>query len=170
VHFSSFADFEDWFIGQYDAITIEEGATQRGPFYAPTVDPNEPPWQSEWIIEFSNGKYVRAVETYYRRKQRDGGGGTRTHFSFHYGDTPASDPSGNLMWNNTSQLDIRIDRCSRKGSHIHFAGEDHIPQARVTGMAIDSQDSFTFVNAIQQHRRTGRTLKDVFGFTVEQAA
>lgn len=46
-------------------------------------------------------------------------------------------------------------------------GVDHIPQSRVAGMEIEKQEMFDFVSKIQEHRRSKKTLQEIFAFTVE---
>jgi hypothetical protein len=170
VYFKTLADFENWFDVESEKVNLEEGVNQTGPFLRPTAEPGEPPWSVKWLIFFKNTKYLRLNESYYRKSSRSGGGAYRAHFSFHYGNIPPRQRgSGSLKWNKEEQVDIRIDLDARFGPHIHFDGDDHIPQSRVAGLQIGDQTMFTFIDRIQQHRKSGAAIEEVFGFKVEPA-
>jgi hypothetical protein len=168
VRFSTLDAFEKWFDEEYDKVDLEQGARELGPLVRPTVEPGEPPWKLEWCIVFQDGKYIRVAETYEIESRYRGGGAYRTDFSFHYGNFPAGQNRGGWpVWRAENQFDIRIDHDPARKFHIHFNGENHIPQSRVKGMDISLQSVIAFVMSIHEHRRTGKPLDEVFGFTVE---
>jgi hypothetical protein len=51
--------------------------------------------------------------------------------------------------------------------HIHFAGEDHVPQSRVKGLVIVELDVFRFVEAVISHRTTSQPIDNCLGFKLE---
>lgn len=167
MRFATFAEFDTWLITEHNKVKLEEGALELGPRYGPTAEPGVPPWKLEWCIKFHDGKYILAVENYYAEKKRLGGAGYRKYFSFHYGEWPAlQDTDGWPKWRDEKQFDLRIDEDQGRGPHIHFNGNSHIPQDRVHGLEISKQSMFDFVSLIHEHRRSGKPLNEVFGFTV----
>jgi len=165
VFFQTLADFENWFDVESEKVKLEGVVGQTGPFIRPTAGPGKPPWSVKWLIFFKD-KYLRLNENYYPKPLRSGGGALRAHFSFHYGDTPPK-RNGSLIWQGEEQVDFRIDLDVRIGPHIHFKGENHLPQSRVSGLRIADQTMFTFINNIQGHRKLGTPIETVFGFKVE---
>jgi hypothetical protein len=166
VFFQNLAEFENWFDVESDKVNLEKGTNQTGPFVRPTAEPGEAPWSVKWLIFFNDKKYLRLNENYYRRSVRSGGGAYRSHFSFHYGNIPPKRES-HLSWQKEEQVDLRFDLDSCFGLHIHFKGDNHIPQLRVAGLQIENQTMFTFINGIQEHRKSGAAVETVFGFKVE---
>jgi len=169
VYFSTWTEFVEWFTAGYKHCVLEEGATECGPFLAPTADPGMPPWKAEWFVIFCDGNYIRATENYYAKARAQGGGGYRQHFSFHYGPTPPFSANGIPEWRLEKTYHLRID-CDRRGPHLHYKGEDHIPQSRIVGMKIIDQGIFDFVCKIQEQRKAKVSVEDSLGFRVETAA
>jgi hypothetical protein len=116
---------------------------------------------------FPDGKHIKIKESWWPRPIRHGGRGYRKHFAFHYGElNPLSDVDGfPLPDNGKFPPIIRIDD-DAYGPHLHYNGEDHIPQSRVKGLYISSTDIFEFVRAVQRHRETGETFDTIMKFTV----
>jgi len=166
VFFQTLADFENWFDVESEKVKLEGVVSQTGPFIRPTAEPGKPPWSVKWLI-FFKGKYLRLNENYYPKSSRSGGGAYRAHFSFHYGNIPPKTGEGSLTWQGEEQVDFRVDLDARIGPHIHFKGENHLPQSRVSGLQIDDQTMFTFINKIQDHRKSGTPIETIFGFKVE---
>jgi hypothetical protein len=169
VYFATWTQFVKWFTAEYDKCDLEEGATECGPYLGPTADPGMPPWKAEWFILYPDSHYIRATENYYAKPRADGGGGYRKHFSFHYGPTPPLDANGTPQWRLDNACDLRID-CDRRGPHLHYGGQDHIPQSRIGGMQISDQGMFDFVRKIQEQRNSHASAEETFGFRVEAAA
>jgi hypothetical protein len=166
VNFERYDEFERWVTSSHENFELEKGALEMGPFYSPTVIPGQPPWDFTWYVKFPDKKYIRAWEVYDPLPRRIGGA-FRNPFSLHYGDLPPNEKNGFPVYKSADPVDIRIDYDRLHGSHLHYGGEDHIPQTRVKGMAINSVNAFEFVTKIQQHRCSGKALAEVFGFTVE---
>ena len=165
MYFPTLADFETWFDVESDKVKLDDMVNQTGPFVRPTVEPGEPPWSVKWLLFFKDDKYLRLNENYYRRSSHSGGGAHRAQFSFHYGNIPPK-RYGSLAWQKEEQVDLRFDLDGRIGPHIHFNGEDHILQSRVSGIQVTDQTMFTFIEGIRMHRQSGAPLETVFGFKV----
>jgi hypothetical protein len=107
------------------------------------------------------------VENWYRRGSNLGGGGYRNAFSFHYGPAnPSKDSEGIPLHSEAHPAIIRIDQDDRIGPHIHYGGEDHIPQARVRNLRISDVDPFQFIRAVVEHRQSGERFDKILGFMV----
>jgi hypothetical protein len=162
-----FPEYAAWLAEQVDSTVLEQGCVQIGPFATETVTPNKPPWQMEWTILFEDGLYLRVVENWYRRGSNLGGGGYRNAFSFHYGPAnPSKDSEGIPLHSEAHPAIIRIDQDDRIGPHIHYGGEDHIPQARVRNLRISDVDPFQFIRAVVEHRQSGERFDKILGFMV----
>ena len=62
-------------------------------------------------------------------------------------------------------MDFRIDNSALK-IHLHLGGPQHIYQANVEKLNLDSVDMFSFVRGIFKHRSTGKDFNKVFGFRI----
>jgi hypothetical protein len=168
VRYATLDSFENWFNVEHGKVQLENGAHEIGPIVRPTVDPALPPWKVKWCIIFLDRKYIRATETYAAEPKWKGRAGYRTDFSFHYGDCPTRTTSdGWPDHRDQHQCDIRFDHDPARKYHLHFNGENHIPESRVHGCEISTLNIFQFVLSIQEHRRSAKPLNNVFGFTVE---
>jgi hypothetical protein len=157
------SDYESWFETLHNQLSLEEGAREHGPFLGPTIAPGVHHWKLDWAILFRDGMHVRLKETYWPNPFALGGGGRRRHFSYHYGTTPSSvDPRG-FPTPRLSIPTIRLDN-DKWGPHAHFQGEDHIKQARIQGLQLDSVEMFPFLGVILQHRETKIPIDDLWGF------
>lgn len=162
-----FPEYEKWLTDQVAGIALEQGCVGIGPYATPTVTPNKPPWQMEWTVIFPDGLYFRVKENWFRRGSHLGGGGYRKQFSFHYGPAnPATDAEGLPMPSAAYPATIRIDQDDRIGPHIHFEGEDHIPQRRVRNLRISDADAFDFIRAVIEHRITHDKFDKIMQFMV----
>lgn len=152
-----FSEYDTWFWEETNRITLESDCKSCGPFVTATVSPNRPPWKAEWTVLFRDGLYFRAVENWYRRKAALGGKGYREAFSFHYGPSnPDVDGDGVPLPSPQYPAIIRIDQDDRSGPHLHYGGEDHIPQSRVLNLRISDAEFFEFIRAVQRHRTTSK--------------
>jgi hypothetical protein len=146
---------------------LAAGGNRKGPFYNPPAKGTKAPWRVEWLIFFSDNKYIRICENYNAAPKAQGGEGVRAHLSYHYGDVPQRrTPQGLPLWGLDEPTDLRMDLDSDRGPHLHYAGENHIPQTRVDGLDISRFDLFTFVAGIFEHRANGKPLNEVFGFKI----
>jgi hypothetical protein len=162
-----FVEYERWLTGETSKLIFEPSSTVIGLYSTPTIQPNNAPWQTELTVVFSDGKFFRVCETWYRRKGSPGGGGYRGHFSFHYGPAnPSCDSEGVPTRSKDYPAIIRIDEDDRIGPHLHFAGENHIPQRRVQNLRISDADMFDFIRAVQTHRANGEGFDKILKFTV----
>jgi hypothetical protein len=163
-----FAEYEKWFEEQASGFDFGAGCVSVGPYLTPTVTPNKPPWKTEWTVLFEDGFYLRVVENWYRRSASLGGRGVRKAFSFHYGPTnPAKDHEGVPIHSDEYPAIIRIDHdTDGRGPHLHFGGEDHIPQGRVQNLRISDADPFQFIRAVVDFRRNRQSFDKIMQFTV----
>jgi hypothetical protein len=162
-----FPEYAKWLAEQVANTTFEKGCVQIGPFATPTVTPDKPPWQMEWTIFFKDGLFLHVVENWYRRGSTLGGGGYRKHFSFHYGPAnPARDTDGIPLRSELYPAIIRIDQDDQIGPHLHYEGEDHIPQDRVKNLRISDMEPFQFIRAVNEYRRSGDKFDKILRFTV----
>jgi hypothetical protein len=162
-----FSEYDRWFSEEVNRISLEPSCKQVGPFVTPTASPNKPPWQTEWTVLFGDDSYFRVVENWYRRKATLGGTGYREAFSFHYGPTnPDADADGVPLRSPQYPAIIRIDQDDLNGPHLHYNGEDHIPQARVSNLRITDAELFNFIRAVQANRTSGKRFDEILGFKV----
>lgn len=160
-----YGEYAAWFDEQYKKLRFEPDCTQVGPLCVPTPIA-KPPWKLDWCVRFSDQMHLKVKERWWPRPVRLGGLGYRKHFAFHYGQTnPDSDLDGFPLRDNTFHSVIRIDH-DPYGPHLHFGGEDHIFQPRITGFDLSNADLFEFVRAVQRHRETGETFDKILNFTV----
>jgi hypothetical protein len=162
-----FPEYEKWLAEEVANASLEEGCVSIGPFATPTP-PDRAPWEMDWTVLFADGQYFRLKEHWYRRATHLGGNGYRKTFSFHYGPTnPDKDADGVPIASDLYPAIIRIDEDDDwRGPHIHFDGEEHIPQSRVMGLPITRLDPFDFIRAVMKHRRTHARFDQIMGFTV----
>jgi hypothetical protein len=164
------AEYEAWFGGECNKLTLEPGFTIVGPFTDACGDPDSPPWSSDFAIIYPDGMYIRVGEYYRQLPKADGGGGCRRLFSFHYGPcTDTRDDEGFPVFSKKFELRIDIDRLHKR--HIHYMMEDHIPEARLPGLDFDSINPFEFIRAVEEHRKSKSTvpLHEILGFEVVPA-
>jgi hypothetical protein len=167
-----FTDYEKWLHEQYAKIVLGPQAVkagsyvEAGPYCDPTILPNEPPWKMEWAVIFADGMSLRVTENWFKRKPMARGFGFRQHFSFHYGPAnPTCDPHGIPIRSDAYPAIIRVD-CDRHGPHLHYQGDDHIPQSRVKKFRISDAEPFAFVRAVLEHRATGSEFHKILKFEV----
>jgi hypothetical protein len=163
-----FLEYERWLEERVANASFEDGCVHIGPWATPTVTPNKPPWDLEWVILFKGDYYLRLVEHWYRRGSHLGGGGYRKTFSFHYGPTnPNRNAEGVPLPSDLYPAVLRIDDDDDwRGAHLHFDGENHIIQARVKNLRISDVDLFDFIEAVLEHRRTGKRFDEIMDFEV----
>ena len=159
------AEYQAWFEGECDRITLGSGFTLIGPFLDCLGD-DSPPWEMDFAIMYQDGMFIRIAETYDPLPKSVGGGGRIRHLSYHYGrhngaykadTTPAF----------SRQCDLRIDIAPHYGRHIHYNNEDHIVEARIQGLDFDAMDPFKFIRAVEEHRKTSKPLHEILGFEVK---
>ena len=164
-------DYSRWLGLEHSKAVLElqHDDVQVGPYLDCTVVPNKPPWQLKWTVKFSDGKFLRVTENWFRRRTHGSIGGvfgTREHFSFPNGRAnPICDADGHPERSNAFPAIFRID-CDRHGPHLHFMGEDHIPQNRVSNFRIQDADPFQFFRAVLSHRASGEGFDTILGFQV----
>ncbi len=162
------AEYEAWLEGECNKLTLESGCVFVGPFTDALGNPDSAPWRSDFAIIYSDGMYVRVGEDYRPLSKRQGRGGCREYFRFHYGPcTEERDEDGFPPHSKIFQLRIDIDRWHKR--HIHYMKEDHIPKDRLPGLDFDSIDPFEFIRAVEEHRKSQRPLHEILGFKVESA-
>ncbi len=118
-----------------------------------------------WCILYGD-KYVRMVECFDVDRTMKTPHGIRVQFTLHYG-RESSQKDANGCPKQIKSTDIRFDLSTdQHKAHLHYQGEDHIAQSRVSGLEIRSLSIFDFIKGIEQHRATGDPLHDCFGFKV----
>jgi hypothetical protein len=165
-----YTDYGRRLLVEHATFAIEPAWVEIGPLHNPTILPSSPPWNMDWAILFPDGKYAYAKERWYPAsisRPRGANWGHRQHFSFHYGTAnPARDSRGIPLPDNIHfPAVIRIDK-DQWGPHLHFGGENHIPQTRIQGMTIEDADPFDFMRAVLEHRTTGANFDAVMNFQV----
>jgi hypothetical protein len=151
---------------EFAAIQIEPGCNILGPVLECTVLPDLPPWWFELFILFDDGMYIRVWE-HFNNVAGSRRHGQRAYFSFHYGLTPAGrDINGRPIWNNSDSVELRIDLDSWNADHLHYRGENHIPQSRVKNMVISEMDIGRFLKGIMESRGSKRPIHEIFGFEI----
>jgi hypothetical protein len=163
----TYVQYRTRFIQRHNALRLTAGATECGPFLRATRWPTLPPWKLFWCILYTDRKYIRLVEYFDVDSVRGNAHGTRVQFGFHYGPT-SSGRDRHGCPRPIPDTEIRIDLSTDQyGAHIHYQGEDHIPQSRIDGLNISSLEPFGFIERVEDHRSTGNPLHDCFGFTVK---
>jgi hypothetical protein len=127
-----------------------------------------PPWKLSWWLVFQDGMFISCVECFEPAGGLSNASGRLSHFGYHYGLHPGrTDKNGCPKHSTKAGTMIRIDLAPNYKDHMHFAGEDHIPQSRLRGtLVILDMTIFGFVARVLEHRQTGRSLGDCFGFEV----
>jgi hypothetical protein len=150
-------------------LELEPHCVEAGPYLQCTIAPNKPPWQLLWVVKFADGNFLQITENWFRRRGRaigPGGVGYREHFSFHYGPAnPLCDADGVPLRSKAYPAIFRID-CDRFGPHLHFMGEDHVPQDRVKNFRISDAEPFEFFRSVLTHRATGKGFDSILQFQV----
>jgi hypothetical protein len=174
--YASFSDYRSAiraaharFVPSFPADVIKE----FGPAVQPTKTPGRPPWILRWSILFGDSMYIRTSELFDPVGARANPlSGKRVQFSFHYGPTPKRTDSRGWpkMDPKSGGTVLRVDLAPPYNDHIHFAGEDHVPQSRVKGLVIVDLDVFRFIEAVFAHRKTSRTIDTCLGFKLEKAS
>jgi hypothetical protein len=162
------AEYEAWFESECNKLTLEPGFTIIGPFIDALGTPDSPPWNSDLAIIYPDGMYIRVGEYYRQLRRRDGSGGCRQYFTYHYG--PCSekrDEDGFPVFSKDFKLRIDIDK--RHGRHIHYKKKNHIPEKQLPGLNFDSINPFEFIRAIEKHRKSSVPLHKILGFKVVPA-
>jgi len=166
-----YGDYSRWLSQEHSKaiLDLQPADVEVGPYFDCTVLPNKPPWQLNWAIKFPDGKFLRVTENWFRRKVPGSIAavvGSREHFSFHYGlANPLCDADGLPIRSGAFPAIFRID-CDKHGPHLHFMGEDHIPQSRVKNFRILDSDPFQFFRAVLSHRAIGDGFDSILGFQV----
>jgi hypothetical protein len=162
------AEYEAWFEGECNKLTLDPGLIIVGPFIDALGDPDSSPWDSDLAIIYLDGMYIRVGEYYRQLPKHDGGGGCLKYFKYHYGPcTDHRDCDGFPLFSEKYELRIDIDR--RYGRHIHYMNQDHISEARLLGLDFDSIDPFEFIRAVEKHRKSSIPLHEILGFKVVPA-
>lgn len=160
------AEYEAWFEGECNKLILDPGITIVGPFTEALGCPDSSPWRSDLAIIYPDEMYIRVGEDYRQLSLREGGGGCRHYFKFHYGPCAEDrDCDGFPLFSDEFELRIDIDR--QHGRHIHYMKEDHIPAVRLRGLNFDNIDPFKFIRAVEEHRKSSTPLHDILGFKVE---
>ncbi len=151
---------------EYDALAIPSNCTETLKLIFTPV--NDVAWSSRWYLEFTDDKYIRAVERFQRWPGLTGIA-KRMTVAYHYGDIVRRNPDDNLpgyLSAGTDQVDIRIDN-SCAPIHLHYQSQNpHIPQSSVIGLDLESVDMFIFVKGILRHRETKKPLNSIFKFKI----
>jgi hypothetical protein len=159
-------EYEAWYESEFEKLNLAPGFMHIGPFVNALGAPDSPPWDSDFAIIYPDGMYVRVLEYYRPLPRLKGGGGCLERFSYHYGPTSKGrDEDGFPLF--SSEFDLRIDLHPVYKLHAHYMKEDHIPEARLSGLDSNKLDPFVFVAAVETRRRTQRPLPEILGFKVE---
>jgi hypothetical protein len=162
----TYEEFQARFHSESSQIQVGSGCSVLGPFVDCRSAPDRPPWSFELFILFDDGMYIRAWEafsTVFGMPRH----GRRTQFSFHYGLTPRGrDPLGRPLWSSEEPVELRIDLDRWRADHLHHAGENHIPQARVKNLVIKEMTVTRFITATLEHRASRRPLREILGFEI----
>jgi hypothetical protein len=128
-----------------------------------------PPWKLEWCIVFPNSEYIYIREHYTLLKGcRLTNEGVRTFFSYHYGERPMSDSSGQRHYHHSNPTILRVCYITSKGKapHLHYLGPDHHDQTGIKGFPISDAQLSTFVRAVLEHRSGDVPLSELLGFEI----
>lgn len=122
-------------------------------------------WHFKWTVEFlSDKQYIRCHEGWSSRR---GNPARRYLFSLHYGPGPTRTATGDVVYDHTDPVTLRLDKKNNEPEHLHYLSPTpHYGQARVKGLVIDDVDLIAFLSAVVQHRATGAPFDQLLGFTV----
>lgn len=161
------AEYQAWFQRECNQLVLKPGFTLVGPFLDAARDP-APPWSLDFAIVYDDSMYIRISENYRALSKNEGGGGCLQYFSYHYGPcTTERDEDGFPVFLEDCELRIDIDRWSKR--HIHYAGENHVPEVRLPGLDFNKISPFDFIRAVEEYRATQMALHELLGFKVETA-
>jgi hypothetical protein len=122
-------------------------------------------WQYQWYIQSGADKYIRIWERYGRWPGLLGMS-RRMNFVYHYGQLMGLGADNVPVQKPKNPVDIRIDDIGRP-IHLHFGAPDpHHDQSVVKGLQLNDLDMFEFLDGIIRHRKTGKSLDKIFGFTI----
>jgi hypothetical protein len=162
------AQYEAWFEDECNKLVVDPGLTIVGPITSALGNPDSPPWYSDLAIIYPGQMYIRVKERYRPLPKSAGGGGCLYAFSYHYGPcTDTRDHDGFPVF--CDRFELRIDIDPRFKCHVHYQGEDHIPEARLPGLDFKKINPFQFIRAVEEHRRSSKPLHEILGFNVEPA-
>lgn len=159
-------EFEKDFKKKIGQLKLPPGASIQ----APVVRVSAPPfgWTIELFVRFQDGMHVRIWENY--GKIAGLFDSRRIAWAYHYGPVVMGQeaPDGTIVRGSCSDpLLLRIDTANI-GLHLHFNAQDpHYKQAELTGLALDSVDSWKFIKAVLKHQQTGKGLDSIFGFKIK---
>lgn len=136
--------------------------TVQEPLWEVIVPPHS--WQIETFFRFADGSHIRVWELY--DKVAGLQLSRRLQWAYHYGPVTRTNAHGDAIHGNPDDpLTIRIDTCD--GLHLHFeTREPHYEQARVLNLQLEEVDWITFVSSVAKHRKTGKPLNNILGFTL----
>jgi hypothetical protein len=160
-------EYEAWFQSDCKKVALEPGFTIVWPGISAGRDPL-PPWRVDLGIIYLDQMYIRIVENYRELSRGEGGRGRLDAFSYHYG--PCSDERDDEGF--PPAIDdcvIRIDIDVVSNRHIHYQGEDHIPEHRILGLNFDQVCPSMFISAVEQYRQTSKPLHEILKFRVVPA-
>jgi hypothetical protein len=158
------------FTQNYSKFKLPKGATECGPFLRPTIHPNLPPWKLFWCIIYPDQQYIRIVEYYDVDTVLSRKGGVRVQFCFHYGPLAKGRDKKYGCPKIHKKTHIRFDLSTDQYvDHLHYLGEDHIPQDRMVGCKILDMEPFRFIQGIEAHRNSHKplSLHECFGFEIK---
>lgn len=156
-------NFKSEFDKQLGKLKVPSDCTLQEPSWEVTRPPYF--WQVELFFCFKDDAHIRVWESY----EKLGGLqlSRRKQWAYHYGPVTRRDSAGNAVHGDPDDpLVIRIDTCS--GLHLHLNARDpHYEQDRLKGLQLQDVDWRAFVNSVFTHRKTGKAINKILGFTLD---
>jgi len=149
---------------EHGSLVLPVGCTESLPLTFSYT--NDLTWHSRWYLEFTDNKYIRAVERFQKWPGLTGIA-KKMAVAYHYGEIARRNPDDNLPAHlGIDPVAIRIDN-SCAPIHLHLGAQNpHIAQANVDGLDLEGVDMFSFVKAVLKHRETNRTFESILGFKI----
>jgi hypothetical protein len=164
----TFRDYKSNFETRKAALKFPDGTTFEGVGCETKVHPEMPPWIMDWAILYPDGNHIRVKEMYKPSAHPLYNHGERRHFSFQYGATTSRDSKGMPRTASDRDTVIRIDQ-DQFSPHMHYAGQAHIKQERLTGsFIIEKAEVFEFIEAVETCRQSGCSMEEILFFALKK--
>jgi len=131
---------------------LESGFSVVGPFLDPVPNAESPPWALDFAILYPDKMYIRIYEYYRPLPRSAGGGGCLQYFAYHYGPYRNGFDRNGFPFQ-IDEVELRIDVDEWHKRHAHYGSENHIPEARLSGLDFNAIDPFQFIQAVDEYRK-----------------
>ena len=150
-----------------NALRLPPRTSESGDYQFTTAGISVYAWTFEWVVKFSDNKYLRVWEQYARVRGLQES--RRVRFSFHYGPIPQDNSNGEIRYTPSDPVDIRIDDY-RSPAHLHLGAPlPHYEQRDVIGLNLADLSMIAFIRTVLKHRRTGRPIDKILKLKIRSS-